>query len=302
VNTINQNDPISRCSLCPRECKINRHEKQGFCGETDKVRIARADLHMWEEPYISGECGSGAVFFSGCNLKCCFCQNYEISHLGKGFELTAEELADAFLRLQKLGAHNINLVNPTHFVPQIIEALDIAGERLEIPVVYNSGGYEKTETLELLRGKVQIFLPDLKYYDSAISQKYSGAADYFERAIAAIRKMTDIVGTPKIENGIMKSGVIVRHMILPGCRRDSIKLIGELQKRFDKNEIIISLMSQYTPVYKAENFKEINRRLSTFEYRTVAEVLNESGFDGFVQEKASASEDFIPTFYSRKYF
>jgi putative pyruvate formate lyase activating enzyme len=299
---MNTNDILSHCTLCPRECGVNRHEKAGFCGETDSVRIARADLHMWEEPCISGDCGSGTVFFSGCNLKCCFCQNYEISHLGKGFALSTEELADVFLRMQNLGAHNVNLVNPTHFVPQIIEALDIVGERLKIPIVYNSSGYEKPETLDLLKGRVQIFLPDLKYFSSEFSQKYSSADDYFEWAMASIRKMADIVGEPKIENGIMKSGVIVRHMILPNHRHDSLSLIDALCKSFDKNEIMVSLMSQYTPVFKANEFSEINRRLSTFEYKSVAQALEDSGFDGYMQEKASASEEFIPTFYCRKYF
>lgn len=293
---------LSECRLCPRECGVNRYEKRGFCGEGSAVRIARADLHMWEEPCISGKNGSGTVFFSGCNLKCCFCQNYEISHLGKGFELTVQELADAFLRMQGLGAHNINLVNPTHFVPQIIEAIDIVGERLKIPVVYNSSGYEKTETLEMLADRVKIFLPDLKYFDPRISADYSAAADYFEHSIRAIRKMSDIAGKPVIENGIMKRGVIVRHLILPNHRHDSIRLIEELKRRFAADEIMVSLMCQYTPVYKAEQFPKINRRLSTFEYKSVVGALEKSGFDGFVQERTSASEEFIPQFYNRKYF
>lgn len=293
---------LSECRLCPRECGVNRYEKRGFCGEGDVVRIARADLHMWEEPCISGKKGSGTVFFSGCNLKCCFCQNYEISHLGKGFEIAVQELAETFLRVQEIGAHNINLVNPTHFVPQIVEAIDIAGERLKIPVVYNSSGYEKTETLEMLNGRVGIFLPDLKYFDPQTSAGYSAAEDYFEYSVKAIHKMADIAGKPIIEDGIMKRGVIVRHLILPNHRHDSIRLIEELGRRFETDEIMVSLMCQYTPVYKAEQFPEINRRLSTFEYKSVVCALEKSGFDGFIQERASASEEFIPQFYNRKYF
>lgn len=293
---------LYECRLCPRECGIDRRKSRGFCGEGESVRIARADLHMWEEPCISGTNCSGAVFFSGCNLKCVFCQNFEISHEGKGFELTTEELAETFLRMQKLGAHNVNLVNPTHFVPQIAEAVDIAADRMKIPYVYNSGGYEKPETLELLRGRVSIFLPDLKYFSSEASSKYSSAEDYFDRAIKAVRVMADIAGKPVIENGVMKSGVIVRHMILPNRRHDSIRLIEELARHFRSDEIMVSLMRQYTPVYRAAEFPEIDRRVSTFEYNSVKKALEQSGFDGYVQEGAAASEEFIPRFYGAKYY
>jgi putative pyruvate formate lyase activating enzyme len=201
-----------------------------------------------------------------------------------------------------MGAHNINLVNPTHFVPQILNALAIAGDRLHIPIVYNSSGYEKTETLKLLSGHIDIFLPDLKYFDQTISKKYSSAENYFEYAISAIRTMADIVGKPVIENGIMKKGVIVRHMVMPNHRHDSIRLIDELSRRFEKDEIMVSLMRQYTPVFRAAEFPEINRKLSTFEYKSVAQELEKSGFDGYLQEKSAANEEFIPQFYGRKYF
>ena len=291
------NDILKRCTLCPRECKVNRYEHKGFCGETAKVRIARAELHMWEEPCISGTKGSGTVFFSGCCLKCCFCQNYEISANGKGFELTELQLADTFLRLQTMGAHNINLVNPTHFVPQIIKALDLCKNTLKIPVVYNSGGYEKPQTLELLRGYVQIFLPDLKYFDTTISDKYSKAADYFENASASIRKMAELSGRPTFdENGIMQRGVIIRHMVLPTHRRDSEEVLKKLYELYGKDSFLLSLMSQYTPFYKSCEHKEINRRISTYEYEKVSQLAQELGFNGFMQERSSAKEEYTPDF------
>lgn len=296
-------DILKSCALCPRECKVNRYERKGFCGEDANVRIARAELHQWEEPCISGKNGSGTVFFSGCCLKCCFCQNYEISAEGKGFELTEQELAETFLRLQDMGAHNINLVNPTHFVPQIITVLDICKDSLHIPVVYNTGGYDKPETLELLGDRVKIFLPDLKYSDPQLSADYSKASDYFEATAKAIRKMVDIAGKPVFdENGIMQRGVIVRHLVLPTHRKDSIKLMEWLGENFAKDEIMVSLMSQFTPVYKAFDHKELCRKTATFEYNSVIDVVNKYGFNGFIQSRTSANADFIPKFYDEKYY
>lgn len=296
-------DILKSCALCPRECKVNRYERKGFCGEGATVRIARAELHQWEEPCISGKNGSGTVFFSGCCLKCCFCQNYEISAEGKGFELTEQELAETFLRLQDMGAHNINLVNPTHFVPQIITSLDICKDSLHIPVVYNTGGYDKPETLELLGDRVKIFLPDLKYSDTQLSADYSKASDYFEAAAKAIRKMVDIAGKPFLdENGLMQRGVIVRHLVLPTHRKDSIKLMEWLGENFAKDEIMVSLMSQFTPVYKAFDHKELCRKTATFEYNSVIDIVNKYGFNGFIQSRTSANADFIPKFYDEKYY
>ncbi len=286
------------CRLCPRECGVDRSVSKGFCGEKNTVRIARADVHMWEEPCISGSSGAGTVFFSGCVLKCVYCQNFEISQLSKGFEVSEERLAEIFLELQQKGVHNIDLVNPTHFVPQIIKALDIAGDKLKIPVVYNSGGYERPQTLEMLGDRVSVFLPDIKYFDAQISKKYSFAEDYFERAMEAVEKMLRIVGKPIVENGIIKRGVIVRHLILPNCRRDSVQIIRELRKRFAPDEILISLMRQYTPMYKAGNFKELNRHIAEFEYNSVLEELEKAGFDGFAQQKGADNEQFVPKFYS----
>ena len=295
---------LNSCKLCPRNCSVNRNDgKIGFCKAGADVRIARADIHMWEEPPISGTKGSGTVFFSGCNLQCCFCQNHEISAEGKGFELTTEELAETFLMLQDKGAHNINLVTAAPYVHHIIEALDIAGDKLVIPVVYNSGGYESIETLEMLRGYVDIFLPDLKYYSSELSSEYSGAGDYFERATRALIKMHELVGSPQFdENGIMKRGVIVRHLVLPGCRHDSAKIIGWLADNFTPHEILISLMSQYVPMYKAKDIKALSRRTSTFEYEYVCRLVEGCGFDGFFQQRSAAEDKYVPEFYDKKYY
>ena len=294
---------LENCCLCPRECGVNRYERTGYCGEGVDIRIARADLHLWEEPCISGKNGSGTVFFSGCTLKCCFCQNYEISAGNKGFEISVKQLSMIFLMLQSKGAENINLVNPTHFVPQIISALDLCKDKLNIPVVYNCGGYEKTETLELLRGYADIFLPDLKYYSQELSAKYSKANDYFERCLKAIIKMREIAGKPQFDkNGMLKKGVIVRHLVLPNCRHDSMEIMKILGEIFEKDDILISLMSQYTPVYKAFQHKEISRKTTTFEYRSVVREIDKYGFEGYIQEKTSADAAFIPEFFDHLYF
>ncbi|MBQ9375450.1 MAG: radical SAM protein, partial [Ruminococcus sp.] len=219
------------CKLCPRECGVDRYNTTGFCKETADIKIARADLHFWEEPCISGENGSGTVFFSGCSLKCCFCQNYEISEQNKGFLLTTKQLADTFLMLQDKGANNINLVNPTHFAVQIKEAFELCGDRLKIPVVYNCGGYEKAEVIKEVAEFVDIFLPDLKYYDSSLSDSYSKAENYFEVCSGAIKEMVKAKGKPVFDkNGILQKGVVVRHLVLPNCRHDSIKLINWLSQ------------------------------------------------------------------------
>lgn len=296
-------DILESCTLCPRKCGINRYKGKGFCGEGAEIRIARADLHFWEEPCISGKNGSGTVFFSGCCLKCCFCQNYEISAEGKGFVISQNELADAFLMLQDKGANNINLVSATHFVPQIIKALDIAGDRLKIPVVYNCGGYECLETLEMLRGRVSIFLPDLKYFDTALSKDFSKADDYFENTSRAIKKMFELVGKPVFnDNGILQSGVIVRHLVLPNHRKDSLKVIEWLKDNFSSDEILVSVMSQFTPMYKAFEHKDLSRKTSTFEYNCVVDALTDAGFNGYFQKKTSAKEEYVPQFFEQKYF
>lgn len=291
------NDILKKCTLCPRECRADRETSQGFCGGGLLPRAAKAYLHMWEEPCISGTKGSGTVFFSGCSLKCCFCQNYRISAENFGKEISTERLSEIFLELQDKGAHNINLVSPTHYVPQIITALDMCRDKLHIPVAYNCGGYEKAETIEMLRGYVDIFMPDMKYYSSELSEKYSAAPDYFDYASKAIAKMIEIAGEPVFdENGIMQSGVIIRHMVLPTHRRDSEEVLKKLYKLYGKDSFMLSLMSQYTPFYKSCEHKEINRRISTYEYEKVSQLAQELGFNGFMQERSSAKEEYTPDF------
>lgn len=282
-------------------CRVDRHKAIGFCRQSDEIRIARADLHMWEEPCISGSQGSGTVFFSGCTLKCIFCQNYEISQLDKGYAITVNELADIFLQLQEKGAHNINLVSPTPYVPHIIKALDMVKGKLTIPVVYNCGGYERIETLKMLEGHVQIYLPDLKYFDDTYAKEYSGASNYFETAMQAIKEMVRQVGKPRFDdNGIMQGGVIVRHLALPSLRQDSAKVIDALGEEFARDEIMLSLMSQYIPMHKAIGHPKLGRRISTFEYNKVLETANKFGYEGFSQERSSSSEVYIPPFTDKK--
>lgn len=256
---------------------------------------------MWEEPCISGERGSGTVFFSGCTLNCCFCQNFEISQQNKGYFITEDQLADIFLRLQGEGAHNINLVSPTPFVPSIIKALDKAKGRLNIPVVYNCGGYERVETVEALKDHIDIWLPDLKYFSAEASKKYSNAEDYFATALAAIKKMQSIAGKPVFgEDGLLKRGVLVRHLVLPTLRKDSMKIIEALSENFAPDDIILSVMSQYTPMYRAAEHREINRRVSTFEYNSVLDFARAAGFDGYSQERGAATNAYVPPFEGEK--
>ena len=284
-----------KCNLCPRECNVDRRSSNGFCGVSDKVKIAKAMLHFGEEPPISGERGSGAVFFSGCNMRCAFCQNFKVSHCGFGKEISVERLSEIFLELQEKGANNINLVTATHYADQAAKAIEIAKPYLKIPVVFNCGGYEKIETLKMLEGLVDIYLPDVKYFDEALALRYSGAKGYFERALAAVEEMVRQTGKYVVdEKGLMEKGVIIRHLILPNCYKDSIMLFRHLA--VFKDSVLISLMRQYFPCGKAECFPEINRKLTTFEYRKVLDECEKLGFDGFVQEKESACGDMTPEF------
>ena len=289
---------MTDCRLCPRNCKVNRKERTGFCGEKDGIRCARAALHHWEEPCISGTRGSGAVFFSGCSLKCCYCQNYQISQEGLGKEISPEKLARIFLDLQEQGAHNINLVTGTHFLPGILTALDLARPKLSIPVVYNCGGYEKPEVIRLLDGYVDIYLPDLKYFDPELSARYSGARDYFAQASQAVSAMISQTGSPVFdEDGIMQKGVIIRHMVLPGSRKDSISILRWIREHLPEEGFLLSLLSQYTPFYKSYEYPQINRRLTTYEYDKVLEEAISLGLTkGFMQEKSSAKEEYTPPF------
>lgn len=283
---------VNNCTLCPRECGADRTEGAGYCGADDKIRICRAALHMWEEPCISGERGSGTVFFSGCPLHCVFCQNKEISGGGVGREVTVDGLARIFLDLQAQGAHNINLVTPTHYIPQVAEALSLVKDRLTVPVVYNTGGYERVESLKMLKGLVDIYLPDFKYYDSALSARLSNAPDYREAATAAIREMAEQVGEPRFDGDMLVSGVIVRHLVLPGKRVDSLRCMEHLYGNFGNKSILISLMSQYTPMEGVP--EDISRPVTTFEYNSVCKRAIDLGFEGYFQERSSANDTYIP--------
>lgn len=284
-----------KCNLCPRECNVDRELQTGFCGVSDKIKVAKAMLHFGEEPPISGGKGSGAVFFSGCNMRCAFCQNFKISHDGYGREISVKRLSDIFLELQEKGADNINLVTATHYADKAARAIEIAKPRLIIPVIFNCGGYEKVETLKMLEGLVDIFLPDVKYFDESLALRYSGAKGYFESAFAAVKEMVRQTGRYVIdESGMMKKGVIIRHLVLPSCYKDSILLFRHLA--VFKDQVLISLMRQYFPCAKAAELPEINRKLTTFEYRKVLDECEKLGFDGFVQEKESACGDMTPEF------
>ena len=294
-------DILENCILCPRNCRVNRRIGQkGFCGCDDKIKIARASLHFWEEPCISGKNGSGTVFFSNCNMRCVFCQNYKISTLGMGKTVDIYELSDIFISLWHQGANNINLVTPTHFVPQIIEALAIAKDKgLNIPIIYNSGGYEKTETVRMLDGIIDVYLPDMKYFDDKYAIRYSNAANYFQIASKAIEEMFRQVGKCVFdENGIIKKGVIVRHLMLPHLLFDSKKVIDYLYSVY-KDDIFISIMNQYTPLKTLpEKFPELNTKISQKYYDTLIDYAVSSGIkNAYIQEGDTAKESFIPEFY-----
>ena len=292
-------NPLTNCNLCPRRCGVDRTAGEtGFCGASDKVKIARSALHFWEEPCISGKNGSGTVFFSHCTLKCRFCQNYEISTCSRGYEISEETLCEKFLDLQSQGANNINLVTPTHFVQQIISALDMAKRRgLTIPIVYNTSGYENIETLKMLDGYIDIYMPDMKYYDDKYAIKYSAAPKYFEIAKAAIHEMFNQVSYPVFdEHNIMQKGVIVRHLMLPGLLFDTKKLMDYLYSTYG-NSIYISLMSQYTPLPHVKDFPELNRKLNMKHYEAMVDYCAELGIENaFIQEGEAADESFIPPF------
>lgn len=289
---------FTNCHLCPRNCGVNRNISEGFCGCSSTLKAARAALHHWEEPCISGIRGSGAVFFSGCTLKCCFCQNYLISQGNLGKEITPKHLGEIFLSLQEQGAHNIDLITATQFLPLILPALDLVKHKLHIPVVYNCGGYEKKETLALLKDYIDIYLPDLKYYSSVLSKRYSKAENYFEVASLAILSMIEQTGGLEYDqHGILQKGVIIRHMVLPGCKDDSIQLLHWMKDTLPEGNYLLSLLSQYTPFYKSCEYPEINRRITTYEYNKVLDTAIALGLtDGFMQEKSSAKEEYTPPF------
>ena len=270
--------------------------KSGFCKSGDKVKIALYSTHNFEEPCISGRKGSGTVFFSNCTMRCIFCQNYEISQLGRGREITVEELADIFILQQEKGVENINLVTPTSYVPQIIEALKIAKKKgLKIPIVYNTNGYEKIETLKMLEGYIDIYLPDLKYYYDELGKKYSGVNKYFEIATKAIKEMYRQVGAPTLnEKGIMEKGLMVRHLVLPNEIKNSKKVLKWLKDNLDNN-VFVSIMAQYFPTYKAKNIENLNRKLTKEEYEEIENYIYELDFEnGYMQDLGDHEEEYVP--------
>lgn len=292
---------LSDCTLCPRECHVNRSAGEiGYCGQTAVLTAARAALHFWEEPCLSGTNGSGAVFFSGCNLRCVYCQNREIAQGFSGLEISISRLSDIFLELQEKDAHNINLITPSHFVPQIITALETAKKQgLSIPVIYNTSAYEKTDTLKMLDGLIDIYLPDLKYQDANLSERYSHAPDYFDTAVRAIDEMVRQAGTPVFTDDadpLMKKGVIVRHLLLPGCENDTRRILRFLHETY-KNDIYVSIMNQYTPLPQVKGIPELNRKITSREYEKIVDFAISIGIEnGFIQEGETALESFIPSF------
>lgn len=292
---------MSSCRDCVRKCGVDRPKTLngegtfGFCRCPRTPVVARAMLHRWEEPCISGTNGSGAVFFAGCNLRCVFCQNYEISSGVRGKEIPAARLREIYADLIRKGAHNLNLVTPGHYTEAVLESLTPPPP---VPVVYNTNGYDSLETLHKLEGKIQIYLPDLKYADNALALKYSRAPDYFEIAAAAIEEMFRQTGPYEMgDDGLLRRGVVVRHLILPGHVENSLRVIDHLAHRFRPGDILFSLMRQYVPHGRIEEFPELNRRVTEEEYDQVEQYLFGSPLeDGFVQEEGSASEEFIPEF------
>ena len=289
------------CTLCPRACAVDRAEKLGYCGAPAEIMVARAALHMWEEPPVSGSRGSGTIFFAGCNMGCVFCQNREISRpktkVGRAFD--ADGLWNIMASLRDKGAHNINLVTPTHYADVISRVLAAHKSELGIPVVYNCGGYESVETLRTLDGLIDIYLPDFKYFSCELAKKYSNAPDYMQAATAALDEMLRQQSRCVFDvDGILQSGVIVRHLVLPGCRRDSIEVLKKIADIRGDRDMRISLMRQFTPDFLPDGgeFSSLRRRLTSFEYESVLKVADELGFEGFSQGADSATADFTPNF------
>ncbi|MBK5239703.1 radical SAM protein [Clostridium sp.] len=290
---------LKKCNLCPRKCNVNRLDGElGFCRSSVDIKIAKVTLHQWEEPCVSGLLGSGTVFFSNCNLKCVFCQNHRISNEGIGKIISIKRLSEIFLEQQKKGAHNINLVTPTHYVPQIIEALKLAKDKgLNIPILYNSNGYENVDTIKSLRGFIDVYLPDLKYYKDKYALKYSGAPDYFNTARKAITEMVSQVGEVKFDStGIIQRGVIIRHLMLPGLLFDSKKIIDFIYNTFN-NSVYISLMNQYTPMHESYKYLEISKPLNHDHYDALINYCLNLGITKcFIQESGTSSKAFVPEF------
>lgn len=297
---------LSSCKLCPRECKVNRLENVGRCKQGKNIRIALSTIHLYEEPCISGTWendnppnGSGAIFFSGCNLNCIFCQNYKISSMNSGKEISIEELADEMIKLQQKGANNINLVTAFAYVPHIIKAIDIARSKgLNIPIIYNSSGYESIETIKMLDGYIDVYLPDMKYFFKELANDLSNCSNYFEKASSAIKEMYKQVGDTKYnDNGFIEKGVIIRHLILPNHIYNSKRVLKWIKGTFN-NKVLVSVMSQYFPTYKANDTEDINRKISKQEYDEVIDYMEEINlYNGFVQDYSEDDETkYVPNF------
>jgi len=290
-------DLISKCEICPRKCKVNRYEKKGYCRCDDKVRIALVSKHYFEEPCISGRNGSGTIFFSNCNLNCIFCQNHDISQGGKGIDVTIERLAEIMLEQQERGANNINLVTPTMYVEQIIRAIDIAKKNgLNIPIVYNTNGYEEVETIKKLNGYIDIYLPDFKYFTNELAIKYSKAPNYFEKVTSALIEMQSQFDEYVFDGEIMKKGMIVRHLVLPNHIQNSKNVLKWIKDNLRK-DIYVSVMAQYFPTYKAIGDKLIGRKLSFSEYRKIEQYFYSLDIEnGYIQDLGKHEEEFVPDF------
>lgn len=292
-------EKLQKCEICPHNCKVNRLEGQvGRCKCNDKIKIALASVHHFEEPCISGKNGSGTVFFSNCNLNCKFCQNYEISQEGKGRKITIEQLADIFIRQQQKKVHNINLVTPTMYAYQIIEAIKIARKKgLKIPVIYNSNGYENVETIKALNGYIDVYLPDLKYYKSNLGEKYSGIKNYFEHASKAIIEMYKQVGSPEFDqNENIIKGLMIRHLVLPNNIENSKNVLKWIKENIDEN-VYINIMAQYFPSYKAKEIEELNRKLNKKEYEEIENFVYGLNIkNGYMQELGEHEEEYVPNF------
>lgn len=286
------------CTLCPRRCRADRTISSGYCGMGAVPMAAKACLHKWEEPCIAYKNGAGTVFFTGCSLHCVYCQNNVISSEGFGAQVPADRLSDIFLRLQDDGADNIELVTPTHFIPDIIYALEKVKNRLSVPVVYNTGGYELKETIRRLEGLVDVYLPDIKYYSSEISEKYSNAPDYFEYASEAVLEMIRQTGDLcyNDEGGLLR-GTVIRHLVIPGCRHDSIRIMEWIAENTDSEQVLISIMNQYTPFdFIPDIFTDLKRHVTKMEYNSVVRKATELGLNGFTQDSSSAKEEYVPDF------
>ena len=288
---------LKQCEICPHKCRVDRLEgKKGICKSSDKIKIALYSTHNFEEPCISGENGSGTVFFSNCTMNCIYCQNYEISQLGKGKEITIEELADIFIKQQENKVENINLVTPTSYVPQIIEAIKMAKNKgLKIPIVYNTNGYENIETLKLLEGYIDIYLPDLKYFYDKLGKEYSKVNNYFEIATKAIKEMYRQVGAPKLnEDGMMTKGLMIRHLILPNEVQNSKQVLKWIKENLDEN-VFVSIMAQYFPTYLAKDVDKLSRKITKEEYEEVENYVYELDLkNGYMQDLGEHEEEYVP--------